>query len=336
LGHDLVKIVILDADPAFGSSSMGGKLLAPVEDADLRALGDLHIYQGTSTKELLTRAEGAEVLLTNKVVLGDNEFAALDSLRLVSVLATGVNVVDLNAARAHGVTVCNVPGYSTDSTAQHCIALLLELTNRVGLHDASVKKGDWARSSAFSYFLSPLTELRGKTIGIVGFGAIGAQVAEIARALGMRVLSHTRSEKEVPGVTFVDKARLLRESDVVSLHCPFTDQTKHYIDSSALRAMKPTALLINGSRGALVDESALFEALTAREISGAATDVLSQEPPRSSSGLTDLENCIVTPHIAWASEAARKRLVKISAENVRLFLLGRAQNIVAEPSCPRP
>jgi glycerate dehydrogenase len=331
-----VKIVVLDADPAFGSSSAENELLAPVDDTDLRSLGELSVYQRTSPGEIIERSQGADVLLTNKVVLGEKEFTALSSLRLVSVLATGVNVVDLNAARASGITVCNVPGYSTDSTAQHCIALLLELTNRVGLHDTSVKNGDWARSEAFSYFLSPLTELQGKTIGIVGFGAIGAQVAEVARALGMRVIAHTRSQKVVRGVTFVDKARLLKESDVISLHCPLTDQTKHYIDRPALRAMKPSALLINGSRGPVVDEDALLEALEAREIHGAATDVLCQEPPRDSSGLTTLDNCIVTPHIAWASEAARRRLIKISAENVRLFLLGQAQNVVAEPTCARP
>lgn len=328
-------IVVLDADPAFGSRTAQGTVLAPIDYSELLALGELSVHQATRPEDVLERAQGASALLTNKVHLGRKEFEALPSLRVVSVLATGVNVVDLEGARDHGVTVCNVPAYSTDSTAQHCIALLLELTNRVGEHDRSVKAGEWERSEAFSYFLSPLSELRGKTIGIVGYGAIGAQVGRVAQALGMEVIAHNRSKKDAPGVSFVSKDELLRRSDVVSLHCPLTDDTRHFIDSSALRLMKNSALLLNCSRGPVVDEAALADALDAEEILGAATDVLTEEPPGKLSRLTHSARCIVTPHVAWATESARGRLVKASAENLRRFFQGRAQNVVAAPISPR-
>jgi glycerate dehydrogenase len=265
------------------------------------------------------------------VVLGEHEFSSLPDLKLVSVLATGVNVIDLNAAQKRGVTVCNVPGYSTDSTAQHCIALLLELTNRVGLHDASTRAGDWECSQTFSYYLSPLIELRDKTIGIVGFGSIGAQVARIAQALGMRVIAHSRTQRNIPNVRFVDKDTLLLDADVISLHCPLTEETRHFIDRAALRAMKPKALLINGSRGPVVDEVALAEALGQQEILGAATDVLTQEPPQNSSPLLRSERCIVTPHIAWASETARARLIAMTCENIRAYQRGQPTNVVSAP-----
>lgn len=326
-----VRIVALDADPAFGSKGGDGHVLGATPDDELRSLGECSIFQSTEPAQVIERCQDADIVLTNKVVLGEREFASLPALKLISVLATGVNVVDLVAAQSHGVTVCNVPGYSTDSTAQHSIALLLELTNRVGLHNASTHAGDWERSQAFSYYLSPLIELRDKTMGIVGFGSIGAQVACIAQALGMRVIAHSRTPRNIPDVQFVDKATLLRDSDVVSLHCPLTKETRHFIDRQALRAMKAGALLINGSRGPVIDEEALAEALDGQEITGAATDVLTQEPPHESSPLLRSERCIVTPHIAWASESARARLIAMTCENIRAFQRGHPTNVVVAP-----
>lgn len=321
-----MKIVVLDGDPAFGS---GPASCGELDWAALKSLGEVTVYSGTSPQQTLARAKGAEVLLTNKVVLGATEFAALPELKLVSVLATGVNVVDLESATEHGITVCNVPGYSTASTAQHAFALLLELSNHVGIHGQDVRAGGWENASAFSYFKQPLVELEGLTLGVVGFGAIGARIAQLGQAFGMRVIAHTRSEKKAPGVTFVSKDQLLDESDVVSLHCPLTEQTKHWIDSAALKRMKSSALLINVSRGPVVDEAALAEALQAGDIAGAGLDVLSQEPPAQGHALCAEPRCIITPHIAWASTAARARLLDASVQNIAAYASGTPQNVVA-------
>jgi len=323
-----MKIVILDADPAFGSAAAPSQSRGTVEISRLQRLGELTVHEGTLPEQVLERAKDADVLITNKVVLREDHFEKLPSLKLVTVLATGVNVVALDAAAARNITVCNVPGYSTASTAQHAIALLLELTNRVGLHEADVASGAWARSAAFSYFKTPLEELDGKTFGVVGFGAIGQRTASIARALGMHVLAHTRTRRDAFDVEFVEKKCLLERSDVVSLHCPLTEQTKHFIDAPALATMKKSALLINVSRGPVVDETALAAALQTRQIAGAATDVLSQEAPAADNALTNSPFCIVTPHVAWASQAARERLVHITAENIESFVQGTPQNVV--------
>lgn len=326
-----MNIVVLDADPAFGSLQPDGTRLAPVDDAPLRVHGELTVHQRTAPAEVLERAHEAEVILTNKVVLGEKEFASLPHLKLVSVLATGVNVIDVDAAKRHGVTVCNVPGYSTACTAQHAFALLLELCSRVGAHDDSVSDGNWSASPAFSYFRTPLLELDGLTLGIVGYGAIGQRMAQLGRAVGMNVLAHTRTERDLPDVTYVNRSELLSNSDIVSLHCPLTEETKHFINAESLAQMKPSSLLINVSRGPVVDEPALAAALEQGTIRGAATDVLSQEPPAADNPLVLSKKCIVTPHIAWASVAARRRLIEISAENVRLFLKGEPQYVVAKP-----
>lgn len=324
-----MRIVLLDADPITGSARAPDSRETLPSLRRLEDLGALSIHTQTDPGEVVERLRGAPIALTNKVVLGSREFAALPDLRLVSVLATGVNIVDLAAAREAGVTVCNVPGYSTASTAQHTIALLLELVNQVGRHAADVADGGWQRSPAFSYYLAPLVELDGLTLGIAGFGAIGQRVAKIARALGMRVLVHTRTPRTDAEVRFVDKQTLLRESDVVTLHVPLAPETRHYLDGPALRSMKASALVINCSRGPLIDEPALRDALESGAIAGAALDVLDTEPPRGAHPLLGLPNCLVTPHVAWASTASRERLLGITADNIRAFLAGSPQNVVS-------
>lgn len=324
-----MDIVLLDADPITGSARAPESREAISSLRHIADLGTVRVHAHTDPEQVVDRLRGAAVALTNKVVLGPREFAQLPDLRLVSVLATGVNVVDLEAARAAGITVCNVPGYSTASTAQHTIALLLELVSQVGRHAADVAEGGWQRSRAFSYYLAPLIELDGLTLGVVGFGAIGQRVAKIARALGMNVLVHTRTPRPDSDVRFVDKVTLLAESDVVSLHVPLSPETRHYLDASALGCMKPSAFVINCSRGPLIDESALSSALQSGRIAGAALDVLDAEPPRGSHPLLGLANCLVTPHVAWASAASRERLLRITAENIRAFLADNPQNVVS-------
>lgn len=323
-----MKIVVLDSDPAFGSAAAPEEASGRLDPAPLSKFGELFVYPNTSADQLDERAREAVVVLTNKVGIGAAELKKMPELRLISVLATGVDIIDLDAATRRGVTVCNVPGYSTMSTAQHTIALLLELCNHVGLHASDVAAGSWEKAEAFSYFRAPLRELDGLKMGIVGYGAIGRQVAKVAAALGMLILVHTRTRRDEDGIRFVDKETLLRESDVVSLHCPLTEETKHFIDADALRKMKPSSLILNASRGPVVDEAALAQALRDGTISGAATDVLSTEPPRVDNPLLSAPRCLITPHIAWASEAARARLIAISAKNIEAFLAGSPQNVV--------
>lgn len=321
MGHDLTsdrtarpRIVILDAECANpGDLSWDG----------LRDLGELVVYDVTAPHEVVERCAGATVAITNKTVLDRRAFEALPELRFVSVLATGVNVIDLNAATEHGVVVSNVPAYSTASTAQHTIALLLELAHHVGDHARGVREGRWSRSRHFSYWDYPLVELDGLTLGLVGFGAIARQVARIGQALGMQVLVHTRTpDATARNVRFVDNDTLFRESDVVSLHCPLTEQTRGLVDDATLRSMKPSAFLINTSRGPVVDEAALLRALEQGTIAGAALDVLSKEPPPPDHPLLQAPNCIITPHIAWATHASRKRLLEATVRNVKAFLEG--------------
>jgi glycerate dehydrogenase len=324
-----MRIVLLDAEPITGSSRSDGGEPPPAALARFASLGQLEIHEQTKPGELLPRLRGVSVALTNKVVFGAEQLHALPDLRLICVLATGVNVIDLSAARAVGVTVCNVPGYSTASTAQHAIALLLELSSHVGRHAADVADGGWEASPVFSYYLEPLVELAGLTLGIVGYGAIGRRVAQVARALGMRVIVHTRSPGQAHDVDFVDKTRLLAESDAISLHVPLSPETYHFLDAAAFAAMKRSAVVINCSRGPVIDERALLDALRSGSIRAAGLDVLETEPPPRDHPLLHLPNCLVTPHIAWASGAARERLLAMTAENVRAFLAGNPQNVVA-------
>lgn len=297
----------------------------------LQALGPCEIHDRTLPHLTVPRATGASVLLTNKTVLGHTEIAQLPGLRYIGVLATGTNVVDLAAARAHGVTVTNVPAYATASVVQLTFALLLELTLRTGAHANSVRAGDWTRCADFSYTLQPLVELAGLNFGIVGFGHIGQAVARVATAFGMNVLVHTRHPPPVPRAEprFVDLDTLFRESDVVSLNCPLTPETKHLVNGRTLSLLRPTALLLNTGRGPLVDEAALAAALNTGRLAGAGLDVLSAEPPSADNPLLSARNCVITPHVGWATRAARLRLMASAVANLRAFLIGQPLNVVS-------
>lgn len=314
-----INIVVLDLECANpGDLSLG----------ELEKLGKLTTYPRTPPDQVVARARGAQVVLTNKVRLDRPLLEALPELELVSVLATGTNVVDLEAARQRGVTVCNVPGYSTASVAQHTIALLLELTQAVGRHSEGARSGRWSQSQDFCYWEQDLVELDGRTLGIVGYGAIGRRVAEIARALGMRIVVSTRTPAPHGGIEHVELGALFEQADVVSLHCPLSEETYQLVNQTRLGTMKPGSYLINTSRGPLVDEAALARALHAGKLAGAAVDVLSSEPPAADNPLLSAPRCIVTPHIAWATRAARQRLLQASADNIRAYLAGEPINVV--------
>lgn len=297
-----------------------------------KALGELTVYDRTAPEEVVARAAGAQMVLTNKVVFSAEVMKQLPDLRYVGVLATGYNVVDLEAARAQGVVVTNIPAYSTASVAQMVFAHLLNITHHVADHAASVTAGDWQRSADFCYWLSPLEELQGLTFGIVGLGNTGKATARIAQAFGMEVLAYSSKSDEALAALGIRKAasyeELFAAADVLSLHCPLTPDTKHLVNAAHLALMKPTAILINTGRGPLVDEQALAEALNAGRIAAAGVDVLTQEAPRKGSPLIGARNCYITPHIAWATGAARKRLMQVALENVMAYLGGKAQNVV--------
>jgi glycerate dehydrogenase len=297
---------------------------------ELEALGDLQVFERSADDEIVARARDAAIVLTNKTPLSAATLAALPNLSGICVLATGVNVVDVAAASARGIPVCNIPAYSTASTAQHTIALLLELTNHVGQHDAAVHGGAWARSLDFSFTLSPLSELDGLALGIVGFGAIGRRVGEIARALGMGILAagDGRREEDPAWLERVPLDELFRRADVVTLHCPLSDATRGLVDARRLASMRSSALLLNAGRGPLVNEADLADALQRGVIAGAALDVLSEEPPRADNPLLTAPRCVLTPHNAWATLAARRRAMQTTVENVRGMLQGAPRNVV--------
>lgn len=297
----------------------------------LRELGEVTIYDRTAPGDVMKRSAGADVLLTNKTVLGREEIESLPNLKYIGVLATGYNVVDTKAARERGVTVTNIPSYSTASVAQMVFSLLLAITNGVEHYTADNREGRWSRCADFCYWDAPLTELAGKKFGIVGLGNIGSAVARIAEAFGMNVLAYTskQADKLPEGVKKADSFEaLLKESDVVSLHCPLTDSTRHLINASTLALMKPTAILINTGRGPLVDERALAEALNRGSLRGAGVDVLSCEPPELTNPLLCARNCYTTPHLGWATVEARQRLMEIAVANVANFIGGTPVNVV--------
>jgi glycerate dehydrogenase len=296
----------------------------------LSVLAPCTVWDRTAPAEVIARLADAEIVLTNKTPLAAETLAALPKLRLIIVLATGVNVVDVAAAKAQGITVCNVPAYSTPGVAQAVFALLLELTNRTGHHSDSVHAGRWSAGPDFSYWDGTLVELAGLTLGVVGYGAIGSAVAAVGRAFGMQILGNRRSAQgPIPeGGEFVTLDRLFQESDVVTLHCPLTPQTAGLVDAARLAQMKPTAYLINTARGPLVQESPLLDALQAGRLAGAGLDVLSVEPPAPDHPLLRAPNCVITPHIAWATRAARQRLIAQSAANIAAFLAGAPVNVV--------
>lgn len=326
--HSTMHIVILDSDPATGSSQASSSTPAELDFHRLRELGTLHVYPYTEPEQILERSRSATILLTNKVPLREETLAQLPQLRLISVLATGTDAVDVHAAQQRGITVCNVPGYSTASTAQMTIALLLELCHQVGAHSEHVKLGGWTEAARFSYWKYPLLELDGLTLGVVGWGAIGSRVASIAHSLGLRILIHTRTPPSSAPFPVVSKEELLQQCDIVSLHCPLTEHTRHWIDESALQLMKPGALLLNVARGPLLDSPAVARALHSGKLGGLAVDVLDQEPPPLDHPLLHTPHTIITPHIAWATTASRQRLLDITYENIVQFLQNTPQNVV--------
>lgn len=315
-----MKIVILDAYAANpGDLSWD----------EFAALGELTVYDRTAQEDASARIGDAEVVFINKVRLTDEIFAACPNLKLVSILATGYNIVDLAAAKRRGITVCNVPGYSTRAVVQMTFALLLEICQQVGLHSGAVHTGRWQTCPDFCFWDRPLIELDGKTMGIVGYGAIGSAVGTVAQALGMKLLVTARHEKPVPeGARFVSLPELLAQSDVVSLHCPQTAENARMIDAGALAQMKDGAILLNTARGGLLDEQAVADALRSGKLLAAGMDVVSAEPIRADNPLLTAPNCFLTPHIAWAPLETRRRLQAISAENLRAFLAGKPQNVV--------
>jgi len=296
----------------------------------LQSLAQCYIYDRTVQEKVVDRAREAEAVITNKVVLDRSLIEELPELKYVGVSATGYNVIDPEAARERGIVVTNVPGYSTESVAQMVFALLLELCHRVGRHAWTVREGRWAGSLDFCYWDFPLVELNGLTMGIVGLGRIGQAVARLAGAFGMRVLAYRRPRQlaEAAEVEFVDLDTLFARSDVISLNCPLTDETERLVNRRRLSQMKETAFLINTSRGPVVDEEALADALNSGRIAGAGMDVLAVEPPSADNPLLSAPNCFITPHIAWATRAARERLMDTVVGNFRAFLEGRRQNVV--------
>lgn len=296
----------------------------------LEALGHCTIYDRSLDDEVVGRAEDAEIILTNKTLVSADVIEQLESLEYIGVLATGYNIVDIEAARKRGIAVTNVPAYGTRSVAQMVFAHLLNLAQHVGHHAGTVRSGRWTSSVDFCYWDEPLVELAGLTMGIIGLGRIGGAVAKLAVAFGMKVIVYDVVEpKGLPeGCRFVGLDELFSDSDVISLHCPLTEQNKHIVNKERLAMMKNNVFLINTSRGPLVDEQALAEALNSGRIAGAGLDVLTIEPPEQDNPLFTAKNCFITPHIAWATRAARQRLLNVAVENVACFLAGKPQNVV--------
>lgn len=317
-----MKIVVLD-----------GHALNPGDLSweGIRSFGELTVHDRTPPDEVLGRAAEAEVLFTNKTPIRESIIRQLPHLKFIGVLATGYNIVDVDAARARRIVVSNIPAYGSYSVAQLTFALLLELCHRVQRHSDSVRDGKWAASKDWCYWDYPLTELAGKTMGIIGFGNIGQKVGRMATAFGMNVLAAGRSGRgALPGQDFkwAEVGELLSQSDVVTIHCPLTRETERLIDSRALATMKTSAFLLNTSRGPIIVDEDLADALNRDVIAGAGIDVLSEEPPKKNNPLFAAKNCIITPHIAWATKEARTRLMQMAAENLRAFKQGRPVNVV--------
>ncbi|MBW6533729.1 MAG: D-2-hydroxyacid dehydrogenase [Mariniphaga sp.] len=295
----------------------------------IKELGECMIHDRTPPEKTVERAKGAEAVFTNKVVFNREVISELPGLKFIGVLATGYNVVDLEAATEAGIVVTNIPAYSTASVAQMVFSHILHIVQNVSKHAESVKNGDWANSIDFSYHLTPQTELAGKTLGIIGFGQIGQAVAKIGLAFGMNIIFQNRSRKQTNlNARQVDLDMLLAESDFISINCPLTNANAGFINKAAIDKMKTSAILINTGRGPLINENDLAEALNTGRIAGAGLDVLSTEPPAPDNPLLSTKNCYITPHIAWATTEARERLMEIATENLEAFLKGNPQNMV--------
>lgn len=298
----------------------------------LRQFGSVNVYDRTPEDQIPIRARGADAILTNKSPLSAQTLAQLPGLRYIGVLATGFNIVNIDKANELGITVTNIPAYGTASVAQFAIALLLELCHHIGLHSEAVRQGEWSRCADWCFWKTPLIELAGKTLGIVGFGRIGRQTGAIAAGMGMRIIANSGKPREVsnPNLRLVPLDELLRQADVVSLHCPLSLENKGMMHMQRFQQMKSTALLVNTSRGALIVDRDLADALNSGIIAGAALDVLSLEPPLGSNPLLTARNCIVTPHIAWATREARARLMDCAVENLKGFLEGTVRNLAGQ------
>ena len=318
-----MKIVILDAF----TSNPGDLSWDAIEE-----LGELTVYERTTPEEVLERCTGSEVIFTNKVILNSETIEKLPELKYIGVLATGTNVVDLNFAKERGICVTNIPGYSTDSVVQHVLALMLHFSSKVSVHNDAVQQGDWVNSIDFSFTLGTLNELSGKTLGIIGLGTIGRKLARVADAMGMKIVAAHQSSMdrlELPyEVEWLPVDEVFALADFLSLNCPLTPMTEKVVNAEHLKKMKSSAIVINTGRGPLVDEQALADALNNGTIAGAGLDVLSTEPPAGDNPLLSAKNCVITPHIAWASREARTRLIAIAADNLTSFMAKNPKNTV--------
>lgn len=316
-----MKIVVTDMDTVTqGDLSFEG----------IERLGDVEYYGITAESEVEKRIADADIVLCNKTPLNRDNLKNAARLKYIGLFATGFNNIDIPYCREKGIAVCNAPSYSTDSVAQLVFAFILELSNRVYAYKELVDKGDWIKSRTFSMFPIPLTELKGKTLGIIGLGSIGQKTAEIGNAFGMRVIAFNRSEKHVKGVVLTDLSTVLKESDIISLHCPLNKESENLINSETIALMKDGAILINTARGGVVVEEDAARALKSGKLAGMGTDVLRNEPMSENCPLYGIENCIITPHIAWAAKETRERLISIVEDNIKAFIAGNVKNNVAD------
>jgi glycerate dehydrogenase len=316
-----MKIVILDAF-AMNPGDLSWDALSE--------LGETGIYERSSLEETKRRIADADIVLTNKSILDERLINAATNLKYIGVMATGYNIVDITAAHKRNIIVTNVPSYSTASVAQLTFAFILELTNHTALYAKSVSNGEWVKSKDFSYHLKPIMELQDKTIGIIGFGQIGKAVAKIAMAFGMKVIASHKHPKrdQMEGVNFVDEKTCFKEADIISLHCPLNEKNGQFVNQELLSTMKPTSFLINTSRGGLINERGLADVLNDSIIAGAALDVLSTEPPKTDNPLLHAKNCLINPHVAWATFESRGRLMNVVTNNVKAFLEGKPINVI--------
>ena len=322
-GEELMRIVVLD-----------GYVLCPgdLDFSALEALGEVTVYDRTPPQEAAERIGDAPIVIINKVPITEQVMDACPSLRYIGVTATGYNIVDVAAARARGITVTNVPAYSTMAVVQHTFALLLHAYSRVSAYDARVKDGAWAASRDFCFYAEPMQELFGKTLGVVGFGSIGRAMTRAASALGMDVLvytAHPSNDRREPGMRFAPLGELLAKADVISLHCPLTDATRGMIGEEAIARMKPGAMVINTARGPLVNAQAMADALRSGKIACYMADVMDAEPPKASDPLLSAPNTVITPHVAWAAFETRSRLLDTVVSNVSAYLEGEPKNVVS-------
>lgn len=314
-----MKIVVLDAFTLLGNDL----------DFDMLSnFGDVTIYDRTPKELVIKRCQDCDIILANKVILSKEVLQQLPSVKFISLLSTGYNVVDIEYTRQMNIPVCNVPGYSTPSVAQFTISLLLDICTKVGRHNTSVHQGDWTANADFTYRLTPQIELDGKTIGLIGYGEIGRATAKIATALGMKVIAYRRNPSPEKGIEFVSLDELYSRSDIISLHCPLDSSNERLINSDSIAKMKKGVIILNTARGGLIDEQAVANAIKADHILAFGCDVLSSEPPMASNPLLGLERAVITPHIAWSTLEARTRLREITYNNIKGFLSGKIINRV--------